>query len=248
MKRINSQELKIVMPLIRSGSNDARNKLVENNFGLLFATAQRFKNKGVDLEDLIQEGFLGLIRATESFNESLGFAFSTYATHWIEQKIRMAIWKNSMIRNPIGSKKTGRRINTRNPEDDETDDLLTFFSSSELLPDMKVMAEDMLIREISNLKLIFESLEARKKDIEIFTEKYDLNGFFEIKSSKKLAKKFKISVEKLKYTLKKISKIVKIESKNKISMEAVTWFEKKVVSLNILQHSCEKILNLGSFK
>ncbi len=56
-----------------------REKRINDNLGLVHSCAQRFKNRGVDYEDLFQAGCVGLIKAADGFDESLGFVFSTYA-------------------------------------------------------------------------------------------------------------------------------------------------------------------------
>lgn len=56
-----------------------REKRINDNLGLVHSCAQRFKNRGVEYEDLFQAGCIGLIKAADGFDESLGFVFSTYA-------------------------------------------------------------------------------------------------------------------------------------------------------------------------
>jgi len=59
--------------------NTARDRLVEDNLGLVHACANRFRGKGVEYDDLFQAGCVGLIKAADNFDKSRGFAFSTYA-------------------------------------------------------------------------------------------------------------------------------------------------------------------------
>ena len=66
-----------------------KNSLVENNLGLVRKIAHEFAGKSnCEFDDLFQEGVIGLIRASEKFDPELGFQFSTYATHWIKQKMQ----------------------------------------------------------------------------------------------------------------------------------------------------------------
>ena len=75
--------------------NAARDGLAEGNYRLVMSVAQKFKNRGVDHEDLIQEGNLGLLRAIEKFDYTRGFKFSTYATWWIRQAVTRALGEYS---------------------------------------------------------------------------------------------------------------------------------------------------------
>ena len=65
-----------------------RDELILNNLGLVGSCASRFIGKGIDYEDLYSSGCVGLIKAADGFNESLGFAFSTYAVPSILGEIR----------------------------------------------------------------------------------------------------------------------------------------------------------------
>src|SRR5262245_57411397 len=76
---------------IERGDARARERLIEANLRLVVSVASRYQHHGAPLLDLIQEGTLGLIRASERFDWRRGTKFSTYATAWIRQAVDRAV-------------------------------------------------------------------------------------------------------------------------------------------------------------
>lgn len=90
----------------------ARKKLIESNLRLVISIAKKSKGHNIPLEDLIQEGNLGLLKAIERFDYKKGFRFSTYATWWIKQAIGQHILKRKrMIRLPAYITGIQKKIN-----------------------------------------------------------------------------------------------------------------------------------------
>ncbi len=76
---------------IARGDKDARTRMIQANLRLVVKIARDYTGRGMVLEDLVGEGNLGLIRATEEYDPGYGTRFSTYASHWIKQSIRHAL-------------------------------------------------------------------------------------------------------------------------------------------------------------
>ena len=76
---------------IGQGDNAARDRMVRANLRLVVNIARGYTGKGLSLQDLIEEGNLGLLRAVEGFDPAVGTRFSTYASYWIKQSIKRAL-------------------------------------------------------------------------------------------------------------------------------------------------------------
>ncbi len=90
---LNDEELdrKDELELTAANGRLAHNRLAQSNLRLVVSVAKRYIGRGLNFLDLIQEGNLGLLRAVDKFDHTLGFKFSTYATWWIRQAISRAI-------------------------------------------------------------------------------------------------------------------------------------------------------------
>jgi len=87
---------------IEKGDLEAKDRMINANLRLVVAQARRYQGHGLALEDLVQEGMLGLIRAVEKFDWRKGFKFSTYGTLWIRQAIQRGLQNSGRtIRLPV---------------------------------------------------------------------------------------------------------------------------------------------------
>lgn len=117
----------------------ARKKLIECNLRLVISIAKKFKGHNIPLEDIIQEGNLGLLKAIERFDHTKGFRFSTYATWWIKQAIGQHVLKRKrMIRLPAHAAGVQRKLlqadkdfRSANGEEPTQEELLSLVDASE---------------------------------------------------------------------------------------------------------------------
>ncbi len=87
-----------------------RERRINDNLGLVHSCAQRFKNRGVEYEDLFQAGCVGLIKAADGFDESLGFVFSTYAVPAILGEIKRIFRDGGAVKVSRSIKEKSREI------------------------------------------------------------------------------------------------------------------------------------------
>src|ERR1043165_3588969 len=85
------REKELARRLIRENDPSAREEMVRSNLRLVVNIAKNYTNRGLALQDLIEEGNLGLLKAVEGFNPELNIRFSTYASWWIKQAIKRAL-------------------------------------------------------------------------------------------------------------------------------------------------------------
>ena len=88
---LSADEEKELARAIALGDVRARDRMVRANLRLVVNIARGYTGKGLGLQDLIEEGNLGLLRAVEGFDPDMGTRFSTYASYWIKQSIKRAL-------------------------------------------------------------------------------------------------------------------------------------------------------------
>lgn len=99
---LTASEEKELAARVSKGDKEARKQMIEANLRLVVNIARHYVNRGFPLQDLIEEGNVGLIKAVERFKTSKECRFSTYASYWIKQTIERALAnKASVVRLPI---------------------------------------------------------------------------------------------------------------------------------------------------
>lgn len=136
---------------IRNGDEEAKEKLVMCNLRFVVSVAKQYQNYGLSLEDLINEGNVGLIKAAECFDETKGFKFISYAVWWIRQSILQAIADHArLIRLPMNKLAAINKVNRcynlleqefqRDPTAEEIADKMDF-TEKEVKESLKIAAK-----------------------------------------------------------------------------------------------------------
>jgi RNA polymerase sporulation-specific sigma factor len=109
-------EEKKYLDLLKTGSEEARNCLIEHNLRLVAHVVRKYESSGEDMEDLISIGTIGLIKAIKTYNEEKGVRLATYAARCIENEVLMhlrnikKLKKEVSLYDPIGYDKEGNEI------------------------------------------------------------------------------------------------------------------------------------------
>lgn len=120
---------------IKEGDEQAMQEMVKANLRFVVSVAKQYQGRGLSLDDLIEEGNIGLIKAARRFDETKGFKFISYAVWWIRQCILEALEENvRIVRLPMNQENLLRNINkvrqnylqeqNREPSNDEISEVL----------------------------------------------------------------------------------------------------------------------------
>jgi RNA polymerase sporulation-specific sigma factor len=110
LKLLKNEEMMALMERSKQGDQEARNALVEGNLRLVLSVIQRFSSSGENMDDLFQVGCIGLLKAIEHFDMSLGVKFSTYGVPMISGEVRRYLRDRGAIRVSRSLRDTAYRV------------------------------------------------------------------------------------------------------------------------------------------
>lgn len=129
---------------VQAGDPEAREQMIRSNLRLVVALSKRYRNRGLSLMDLIEEGNIGLVKAVERFDPEAGVKFSTYGAWWIKQAVRRALVNTSRtVRLPSYMVELISKFKARAQEMQE--DLGHAPSTREIASDMGLAAESLVL-------------------------------------------------------------------------------------------------------
>ncbi len=96
-----AEEEMVLLEELKNGNQMARDKLIEHNLRLVVYIAKKFETSGIELEDLISIGAIGLIKAVKTYSPDKNIKLATYASRCIENEILMQLRKNTRLKNEI---------------------------------------------------------------------------------------------------------------------------------------------------
>jgi len=178
---LKGEEEQQALALLEAGDEAAKQRLIERNLRLVVFIARRFENTGINLEDLISIGTIGLIKAISTYRRDKNIKLATYASRCVENEILMYIRK-------ISNQKT--EISLDEPIN------LDYDGNELLLSDILGTDEDMIMRPLEDevdLCLLRQAVrELPEREREIILMRYGLEGYQEL-TQKEVAVKMGIS-------------------------------------------------------
>lgn len=190
------EEIKL-LSLVREGSLEARNTLIEHNLRLVVYVAKRYETDTFNLEDLVSIGTLGLIKAINTFKCDKNIKLATYASRCIENEILMYLRKKSRMRIEVS-------LDEPLSQDDEGNELLL----SDVLSNDVYEVNERLLEQERQEKLVDSFTCLKKREKEILELRFGLNGKEEL-TQKEVADLLGISQSYISRLEKKILKKLK---------------------------------------
>ena len=192
------EEEEYFIKLKEEGDNYAKDKLIEHNLRLVVFLAKKYENTGVDLEDLVSIGSIGLIKGINTFSSNKNIKLATYCSRCIDNEILMYLRKNKKIKNEVSIDQTlsydtdGNELRLEDIIGTDKDDVSKEIEVND--------DKDLILREILSLK---------PRDREIMVLRYGLLGSEEY-TQKEVADKLHISQSYISRIEKKVIKRLKM--------------------------------------
>jgi len=171
-KPTNEEEISLVKAMEEGSSDEkysAKQELIERNLRLVVYTAQKFDNTGVNMEDLVSVGTIGLIKAVGSFNGEKQIKMATYASRCIENEILMFLRKSSKIKrevsfdDPLNQDGDGNELTLADCLGTESDEVTQNYETS---------VEKQVLKEVLQ--------KLNEREMTIMTMRYGLNNRVEM--------------------------------------------------------------------
>lgn len=195
---LSREEEAYLLELKEKGDSAAKDKLIEHNLRLVVFLAKKYENTGVDLEDLVSIGSVGLIKAIQTFSSDKNIKLATYASRCIDNEILMYLRKNKKIKGEVSIEQAlsfdgdGNELHLEDVIGSDKEDVMKQIE----LQDNKTL----MIQEILQLK---------PRDREIMILRYGLLGNDEF-TQKEVADKLGISQSYISRIEKKVIKRLKV--------------------------------------
>lgn len=193
------EEEKLLQKLMLE-DKDAKQILIERNLRLVVYIAKKFENTGIDFEDLISIGTIGLMKAINTFNVDKNIKLATYASRCIENEILMQLRKNTKIKNEISIDEP------LNKDGDGNELLLSDILGTDIDITSKAIEDEV---DMSLLKVAISKLDKREKYI--MQLRFGIGGTGREKTQKEVADMLGISQSYISRLEKKIMKKMKKE-------------------------------------
>ncbi len=191
---LSKEEEEYYVEKMRLGDMDAKDKLVEHNLRLVVFLAKKYENTGVDLEDLVSIGTIGLIKGIQTFQSGKNIKLATYASRCIDNEILMHLRKNKKVKTEVS-------IDASLSLDGEGNELH--------LEDVLGTDPDLVSKEIereNDKKIMLEEvMKLKPRDRDIIVLRYGLLGNDEL-TQKEVAEKLGISQSYISRIEKKVIK------------------------------------------
>ena len=234
-------------------NKEERDKLVLDNKGLVYDIANHYIGYNIDLEDLVQEGFVGLVTAASSYNPEYNVRFDTYAYYWIKKMINDAVIKKSkIIRIPVHLHelliKVERAMSEYYAKYDKSmtiEQLSCMFGVSEerikkILSHKETISYDITVDEEMDLSLIdvlpgtYDTAEEAIKNV-TYSELYDVIKNASLTDKELAVIYYLFGFDDRKVTEEEVAKIIKT------SRKTVSLLKNKAILKLRKEYSCKKV-------